>query len=497
MITVRMKLIAMVVGCVTPAVVGAFLVSRTAERNLLAQVERRVDGANRRFEAELEEYQKNSRLALTFGDLSPRFQRSLAEGDPAGAVRFVDRLAEVYKYRLIAAADAKGVVQARGNVDRGSLDSLGPDTSPAFGELLTDKPLAGLIPLKLDGRATYALVSATPIHQEGKQVGALALVTPITDRYLTHLETKLNADLAISVNGQLLATTADHPAPQLKTGSEQGVLQEVGAQLFAVKTFTPAQLQSPGIAVELTASRDVTELRDEVRKNLRWHLGGLGIGLLFVLGFALRFAGRVGRTVQAITSAAEQVKNGKYVDAPVYDTNDELEDLAVHFNEMVHGLKERDQLRETFGRYMTRQVADHLMKGRQNLGGELVPVTVLFSDIRHFTTISENMDPRALLDFLNEYLSGMVESVMHHQGVVDKFIGDAIMAVFGAPVPEPDDPLRAVKAAMEMRSRLEKINEDFTSRGLPEIKTGIGLHCGQVVAGNMGHAERMEYHGDR
>jgi adenylate cyclase len=87
----------------------------------------------------------------------------------------------------------------------------------------------------------------------------------------------------------------------------------------------------------------------------------------------------------------------------------------------------------------------------------------------------------------------MVESVMLHHGVVDKFIGDAIMAVFGAPVPHPDDPLHAVKAALEMRARLLKINERFRERGLPELKTGIGLHSGRVVAGNMGHTERMEY----
>jgi len=142
---------------------------------------------------------------------------------------------------------------------------------------------------------------------------------------------------------------------------------------------------------------------------------------------------------------------------------------------------------------VTRQVADHLMKGNMNLGGELVPVTILFSDIRQFTSISERMEPRVLLDFLNEYFSGMVESVMHHDGVVDKFIGDAIMAVFGAPVPEPDDALRAVRAALEMLTRLRKINVDFKARGLPEIKAGIGLHCGQVVAGNIGHVDRMEY----
>jgi adenylate cyclase len=178
---------------------------------------------------------------------------------------------------------------------------------------------------------------------------------------------------------------------------------------------------------------------------------------------------------------------------PPIDTKDELARLGEDFNQMVQGLKERDRLRETFGRYVTRQVADHLMKGNVNLGGELVPVTVLFSDIRSFSTISETMDPRAVLDFLNEYFAGMVESVLHHHGVVDKFIGDAIMAVFGAPVPEPDDALNAIRAALEMRERLEQINATFQARGLPEIRAGIGLHSGQVVAGNMGHVERMEY----
>ena len=493
MTTVRKKLIALVLVCVAPAVLGAILQSNASRRQVLEQVERRVDGANRRFESELEEYQRTSRLALTLADLTPRFQKALAERDRERAQRFIDRLAEVYKYRVIAAADAQGVLLARGNAERGNLASLGPDTSPAFAELLADKPVTGLVSIQLDGKPTYALVSSAPVHLEGPQVGAIAVLTPITSRYLEYLEGKLNADLAISVNGKLLAATSDHPAPRLKAESADAVIQEEGQKLFAVKTFKPEALQRPGLVVEATASRDVTELHEEKRRALLLHLAGLGAVLLVVLGLALRFAGRLGSTVKGISDAAEHVKRGKYVSAQVIRTGDELENLAVHFNDMVRGLEERDRLRETFGRYVTRQVADHLMKGNLDLGGELVPVTVLFSDIRSFTSISENMDPRALLDFLNEYFSGMVESVMHHHGVVDKFIGDAIMAVFGAPVPEPNDPLNAVKAALEMRSRLDKINENFRKRGLPEVRTGIGLHSGQVVAGNMGHSERMEY----
>jgi adenylate cyclase len=492
MMTVRVKLIALVLGCVAPAVIGAVLQSEESKQQEHEQIERRLTSAHRRFEEELEAHEKNSELALNFAELTPRFQKALAERDGERAKHYVDRFAEVYKHQIIAAAAADGTVLARGNTDRGSVATLGPDTSSAFADLLHDKPVSGLVSVRIDGKPSYAVASAAPVHLEGPQVGALALLTPITSHYLEYLGSKANADLAISVNGKLVAATPDHPAPHLKE-NEEALVQESGGKVFAVKTFKPEAVQQAGLSLELTASRDITELHAEKHRVLMVHLAVLGAVLLIVLGFALRVASRLGRSVQAISEAADQVKSGKYVSAPVLRTGDELESLAHHFNDMVRGLEERDRLRETFGRYVTRQVADHLMKGNLNLGGELVPVTVLFSDIRSFTSISETMDPHALLDFLNEYFSGMVESVMQHHGVVDKFIGDAIMAVFGAPVPEPSDPLNAVKAALEMRARLITINQAFKQRGLPEIRTGIGLHSGQVVAGNMGHTERMEY----
>jgi adenylate cyclase len=492
MTTVRTKLVALVLACVTPAVAAAIFRSRAAEKDMLAQVERRVNATNRRFTEELDEYQANARLALSMSEHGTRFQQALAAHDPAGVDRMVKMLADVYQHRVILVADDHGVILARANAERGPA-SLGPDSSPAFAELLAGKPLTGLVDVKFADGPGYALVTAEPVRADGVQVGTIALLTPMTASYLEYLEPKLNADLSLRVNEKVVAACSDHPAPDLESHAETAVFKEVGGKLFALKTFQPDELQRPGMEVELTASRDVTELRDQVRRELWLHLGGLGLVLAIVLGLALRFASRMGGAIRAISEAATKVKAGEYTNAPVIHTGDELESLSVDFNKMVEGLRERDRLRETFGRYVTRQVADHLLKGNVNLGGELVPVTVLFSDIRSFTSISETMEPRALLDFLNEYFSGMVESVMLHHGVVDKFIGDAIMAVFGAPVPHPDDPLHAIKAALEMRARLEKLNEAFRARGLPELRTGIGLHSGEVVAGNMGHTQRMEY----
>jgi adenylate cyclase len=490
--TVRLKLVALVLACVAPALVAAVLRSREAERTLLEQVTRRVDRVSPNFAEELAEYQKNARLALTLTTSSTAFQRALATRDPERAERFVARLGEVYRHRIILVADDAGAVLAKGNADRGP-KSLAADSSPAFVELLAGQPLAGMIDVELADGPGFALVCAEPVMTDGQQVGAAALLTPVTDRYFARMEPKLSADLALRVNGKLVAASPTHPARDAESDAATPVLKEVGDKLVAIKTFRPEELQRPGMAVSITAARDVTLLRDTVRKSLYRELGGLAIALVIVLLVALRFASRLGGAVRAISDAAGQVKDGKYVTLPAIKTGDELERLTTDFNAMVQGLKERDRLRDTFGRYVTRQVAEHLMKGNMNLGGELVPVTVLFSDIRSFTSISESMEPRALLDFLNVYFSGMVESVMRHHGVVDKFIGDAIMAVFGAPVPEPEDALHAVQCALEMRGKLTQINVAFKARGLPEIRTGIGLHYGQVVAGNMGHVERMEY----
>lgn len=491
--SVRTQLMAIVVGCLVPAGIGAVLKAQSAEQEMLRDAREEVAAAEARVEDDLTDTLSGARLALDLVAQSSWLQRGMAEGRAEPVERSVERLAKAYKYRIVLAVDAQGRVLAQGNRDRGALAA--PDLSAAadLRVVLGGKPLAGAVHVQLQEGHLYAVAAGVPVQHEGKVVGGLFVLSPLRERYLEHLRNKLSADLALAVDGKPLIATASHPAPQLVEPDSDVHFESLGKRLFAVRTFSPKSLVRPGSLIQLTASREVTSLRDRIDTQLAQNLAVLGGAAVLALGVALWLARRLGRSVATLADAAAQVRAGKYQTVPKLQGGQELEQLGARFNEMVEGLQERDRLRDTFGRYVTRQVADHLMKNTQSLGGELVPVTVLFSDIRSFTSISEQMEPRALLDFLNEYFSGMVESVLTHHGVVDKFIGDAIMAVFGAPVPEPDDPLHAVKAALEMRARLERINADFARRGLPQIRTGIGLHSGQVVAGNMGHAERMEY----
>jgi adenylate cyclase len=490
--SVRAMLSALVLACVAPAVVGAILRAREAESSLLDDATRHVDHVNASIASELADYESNARMALVLVQQATKFREAMAAHDASGAQGLVALLAKVYPHRIVFAADAHGDLLALGNGQRAPT-SLRAEASAAFTELLAGKRLDGLIPIAFADGKGYGMVTAEPVVVDGQMDGAVALITPMDEAYLDYLGRKVDADLALRVDGNIVATSTGNSQPGLVSREKKATLEVAHDKLYAMKTFELNALERPGQRLELTASRDVTVLRERSRALLLHSLALLGAVLLAGLGIAFAIARRIGSSVAAISGAAASIKDGRYALVPESPARDELALLARDFNAMVRGLVERDRLRETFGRYFTRQVAEHVLSAKVELGGDLVPVTVLFSDIRSFTTLSEHMPPREILDFLNVFFSGMVESVMANDGVVDKFIGDAIMAVFGAPVPRPGDALNAVKAALEMRRRLALMNQGFRAAGKPEIRAGIGLHAGEVVAGNMGHIERMEY----
>ncbi len=159
----------------------------------------------------------------------------------------------------------------------------------------------------------------------------------------------------------------------------------------------------------------------------------------------------------------------------------------------------RSRLRQMFGRYVSDEVVEKLLASghRPDLGGEALPVTVLFSDIRNFTTMSERLSAHEVVEMLNAYLSRACEPILQQGGTVDKFVGDAIMAVFGSPEPYPDHARRAVAAALAMAKTAREfrswLKRRFAKEDLPEFKIGIGLHSGDAVVGNIGSPRRMEF----
>lgn len=204
----------------------------------------------------------------------------------------------------------------------------------------------------------------------------------------------------------------------------------------------------------------------------------------------------ISRPVKELAAAAGRIGNGEYEVQLERKRKDELKILTDSFVKMGHGLAERERLKDAFGRFTNKEIAEKAMRNELSLGGENKNVTVFFSDIRSFTAMSEKLTPEEVVEFLNEYMTRMVKCVDATGGVVDKFIGDAIMAVWGAPVSAgspKDDALNGIKASLLMRKELYDLNKEREAKGLIPVHIGCGLNSGDVIAGQIGSEKRMEY----
>jgi adenylate cyclase len=169
--------------------------------------------------------------------------------------------------------------------------------------------------------------------------------------------------------------------------------------------------------------------------------------------------------------------------------------IAIQNSLFARKLEQEAVTREKFQRLLSPQIAQQVLDGKVEIakGGEGRQTTVLFSDIRGFTSMSEAENPQTIVDMLNEYFELMVEVIFKYEGTLDKFVGDEIMALFGSPVGHADDPKRAVRTALEMLEVLAHLNQVRRGRGEPEIKIGIGINSGEVVAGYLGSSKALEY----
>jgi adenylate cyclase len=197
--------------------------------------------------------------------------------------------------------------------------------------------------------------------------------------------------------------------------------------------------------------------------------------------------------VLQLAEGARQIAAGNFQHRVELKQEDELGSLAASFNQMSKGLTERDRVRDLLGKVISPEVATELLRKDVVLGGEEREVTVLFSDLRNFTNMSELLSPHEMVGVLNRYFTRMSAIVEAHGGVVDKYMGDALMALFGAPFGHPDDADRAMHAALEMTEALDDLNRQWHQRGLLTIDVGIGINTDRVVAGNMGSETRLNY----
>ena len=218
----------------------------------------------------------------------------------------------------------------------------------------------------------------------------------------------------------------------------------------------------------------------------------VSIGFLVIFVFSLTLT----KPIERLVKIAGLVAQGNFnVSATAgVKSKDEIEMLAWAFDGMTDGLRERDKVKNLFNKFHGSSVTENLLEsGDVQLGGMRKKVCVFFSDIRGFTKFSENRSPEDVVSMLNEYFTVMVNVINRNGGVVDKFIGDAIMAVWGTPKSTGDDPFNAVKSCLEMRLGLATLNETRISRGEEPLLMGMGLHYGEAISGTVGSIDRMEF----
>jgi adenylate cyclase len=232
-----------------------------------------------------------------------------------------------------------------------------------------------------------------------------------------------------------------------------------------------------------------------IKFRLYYAVAGL-LSIIFIVVLIRFISSRMVRTVQEISRAAEGVAKGNYGSPLPVRGDDEMGQLIKSFNKMVEGLKERDFIGNTFGRYVDQEIARELLKRPEatRLGGQKRQVAILISDLRNFTPLSESLTPEQTIYLLNRYFSHMIDTVQRHKGIIVDFFGDSLL-VFFDPM-ENDVSLsahRALICSLEMQRELFQHNKDNKAQELPQLEMGIGLHVGEVVVGNIGSSTRTKY----
>jgi class 3 adenylate cyclase len=248
------------------------------------------------------------------------------------------------------------------------------------------------------------------------------------------------------------------------------------------------------VVAVLQADREMSVLLDLLSNAALQRLlfALLGIGVAF--GAAGVVGRGIARPVARVAAAAAQVGGGDYAIEVPEDRQDEVGELARAVAVMARGLEEKERLRDMFGKYMAGQVAQELLgRGELSLEGEEQEITVVLSDIRGYTALTEELGAAEVVQLLNEYFTILVDAVIANEGVVDKFMGDAMLCWFGAPVPQADHAERALRAARSMMEEVSRWNLRRVRSGLAPVATGVGVASGKVVVGNIGSQRRLEY----
>jgi adenylate cyclase len=497
------RLLLLIVGLLALALGANFvLVVRANRENAVERIHADLDkGAllfTRRVDARLDDL--SSRAALMSGDYAIRQLFLEDRTDPAT----VSSALETYRVRM-------GVpFMTLLSIDGSRLgDTGGPLAAAAlkpFGELVAraaqeDDPKAhayARLPPAGPGGKLYSLL-VVPIYAPRPEIVAwIGLALPIDHQFATNLKEDAQLEVTFYYGATGVMSPVESTLPQAELASAAPSSVEEGDSTVDVggEPYVTADRDLPLITPGRAAIALQRSLRAELGPSLlleRFLLILLLVSLGVAAAVAPWFALNLSRPLRTLAEHTEVIARGDYATRLQLDRADEIGQLAGAFNRMSEGLAERDKVRDLLEKNVSPEVAAQLMRDGSALGGEEREITVLFVDLRRFTAMSESLPPHEVLALLNRYFDRMSGIVEIYHGIVDKYMGDEIMALFGAPVPLVNHANNAILAAIEMKSALARLNAELETEGLAKLKFGIGINTARIIAGNIGSSRRLNY----
>jgi len=394
------------------------------------------------------------------------------ENDSTAVGRYVDRAQDI-----IDIPDVEGTILGilETGKDRKQVVALGDDLFNAV-----------FVPLKESLRDDYAL-------------GVVSVGIKLDDAWVDRMlaDDANDVDVVFHVDGRPVASDKKNShrvrAVQAALGmsGETGTIRLNGERHVVVRGDFDNAGSPAGYVLAASLDKAMAPFVSLQAQIFAAGLIALGVGVAIVL----LLTNKIVFPIRMLVQGTREVMTGNYDYHVENRSADEVGQLATAFNHMVGGLKEKEQIRNLFGKYVHPSIVQDIVENPDNLemGGMRKEQTLLFTDIEGFTSISEAMDAEQLVGYLNDYLGVMTDELSAYGGILDKYLGDGLMAFWGEPLTKENHALQACRAALAMQAKLNAKVAEWSERGLPEIRTRIGVATGEVIVGNIGSEQSRDY----
>ena len=329
-------------------------------------------------------------------------------------------------------------------------------------------------------------------------IGGFRLDDPRTEKFSDLTGSEISLFLKLESETRLVASSLDsgkrEALQSLPPRHSQGELPEqlqIGDETYIGQELDLNPGSSPGVSALVQRSLDAALA--PYRSLSRYVTWIFLLGICLALLAIIMLSNRVTHSLRTLSQGALSISQGELGTRVEVRGHDEFAQLAETFNDMTRGLAEKEHVRDLLGKVVSPEIAAKLVREGLELGGEERRVTVLFCDLQGFTPLAESLPPTQVLNALNTFFSGISAIIEAHGGVVDKYIGDAVMGLFGAPMDDPLHAANAVACGIEICAQADRLLADLGDGNEVRCGFGVGIHSGMAVAGNVGSSTRLNY----